>query len=192
MILILLPWQVTNLLYQLFTIDSVDHSEMVSPSHLSGQEKKISPPSQHLTTNEKRWDLHILYSQLRRGTWRVASWYFLFPPSGPPDYQALPPLPQLTPRCSRHSAQAGQAGRSKEELAMVNINNFPSVGDLRWGWGSDNKTYIGAITIIIIIIIIITYYYYYYYFRGRKNFIKSKLCSFQNTSKKTLKVSQKF
>ena len=78
------------------------------------------------------------------------SWYFLFPPSGPPDYQALPPLPQLTPRCSRHSAQAGQAGRSKEELAMVNINNFPSVGDLRWGWGSDNKTYIGAITIIIL------------------------------------------
>ena len=49
-----------------------------------------------------------------------------FPPSGPPDYQDLPPL---TPRCSRHSAQAQRA--SKEELAMVNINNFPSVGDLR-------------------------------------------------------------
>ena len=49
-----------------------------------------------------------------------------FSPSGPPDYQDLAPL---TPRCSRHSALAQRA--SKEELAMVNINNFPSVGDLR-------------------------------------------------------------
>ena len=46
--------------------------------------------------------------------------------SGPPDYHDLPPL---TPRCSRHSALARRS--SKEELAMVNINNFPSVGDLR-------------------------------------------------------------
>merc|ERR1719471_236442 len=39
--------------------------------------------------------------------------------SSPPDC--------LTPRCSRHSGLRS----SKEELAMVNINNFPSVGDLR-------------------------------------------------------------
>ena len=45
----------TNLLYQLFTIDSVDHTEMVSPSHLPSQEKKISPPGQPAGSKEKRW-----------------------------------------------------------------------------------------------------------------------------------------
>ena len=48
--------QVTNLLYQLFTIDSTDHTEMVSPSHLSRHEKKLSPPPppHQLSSNEKR------------------------------------------------------------------------------------------------------------------------------------------
>lgn len=120
-------YKVTNLLYQLFTIDSQDRTEMVSPLDLEKKlEKNIQrAPSDHLQNTDK---------------------------SGlPPEYRdvadATPSLPlHITPRCSRHSAVThptngldSQTGKnhgafrsnSKEELTLTTLNHFPSAGELR-------------------------------------------------------------
>jgi len=104
-------YKVTNLLYQLFTIDS--QPDMGSPTILPPQQQQKHPLPQQ---PEKS---HL------------------------PDYGDSAP----TPRCSRHSTsrlidnystssthellKQGEAYSSKEELAMVNLNHFPSAGELR-------------------------------------------------------------
>jgi len=107
---------VTNLLYQLFTIDS--QPDMGSPTILPPpqQQKHPLPQQQQQQHSEKS---HL------------------------PDYGDSVP----TPRCSRHSSsrlidnystssthellKQGETYSSKEELAMVNLNHFPSAGELR-------------------------------------------------------------
>jgi len=95
-------YKVTNLLYQLFTIDSQD-LDLSSPARTTTLSVK-QPPSR----TEKS--------------------------APPPQYSVT------TPRCSRHARLAGEQQQyhskqdiyaSKEEVAMVNLNHFPSAGELR-------------------------------------------------------------
>jgi len=124
-------YKVTNLLYQLFTIDSQDSTEMVSPTEFDKKfNKPLSQNHNHLNQeNEKSGGL-------------------------PPDYREV-----MTPRCSRHAAAAShnfyssnslhdivkndtdtgkgttdQICNSKSECvsrSRSNINHFPSAGELR-------------------------------------------------------------
>lgn len=103
-------YKVTNLLYQLFTLDTQDQPDMVSPTHLDKIiDKQLDKPPPHNHT-------HLLQDN---------------------NDKRDPELPlSHTPRCSRHANGGGDGQpppvyHSKEELVMANLNHFPSAGELR-------------------------------------------------------------
>jgi len=135
-------YKVTNLLFQLFTIDSQDSTDMVSPlENEKHMEKPMTLQQLHNTTNK--------FSHHEKG-------------GLPPEYRDTPDhVIHVTPRCSRHAAAAHARDRekfvdsynsssthelisngkenghdrmyhSKEELALVNMNHYPSTGELRY------------------------------------------------------------
>jgi len=131
-------YKVTNLLFQLFTIDSQDSTDMVSSFE-----------------NEKHLDKPMTLQQLHNNKFSHHEKGGL-----PPEYRDTPDhVIHVTPRCSRHAAAARDREKfvdsynsssthdlisngkenghdrmyhSKEELAMVNMNHYPSTGELRY------------------------------------------------------------